>query len=216
MLATTIPHTKYPFFDLSEIVTEPDLSFRPYKPLKPVRTGNYLPGFTLQAAYARWQHFFNGAETHGAILLRQLLSKPLVISFYAPQWQQHGLDQLRQLNAIQAEIKAAGGNLLIITAEKEAALEKLAWENSLSLNFYFDAQHQIAQSLRIYAESDPVWNRFSGIDINVPLLATYVLDANKQVVYDQVSLNLGEAISTREIISAVYGASLSGNLKKSA
>jgi peroxiredoxin len=216
MFATTIPNTKYPFFDLAEIVTEPDLTFRPYKPLRPVRTGNYLPGFTLQAAYARWQHFFNGAETHGAILLRQLLSKPLVISFYSPQWQQHGLDQLKQLNAIQSEIKASGGNLLIITAEKEPALEKLVWENNLSLNFYFDANYEIAQSLRIYADSDPVWNRFSGIDTNVPLLATYVLDANKQVVYDQVSLNLGEVIVTREVISAVYSASLSGNLKKSA
>lgn len=216
MLATTINHTKYPFFDLSEIIPERDLSFKAYKPLRPVRSGNYLPDFTLHAAYTRWQHFFNGAETHGALLLRQLLSKPLVISFYSPQWQQHGLEQLKQLNAIQAEIKASGGNLIIITAEKEKELEKLVWENNLSLNFYFDAQHQIAQSLRIYSDADPVWNRFSGIDTNVPLLATYVLDANRQVIYDQVSLDLGESIAAKNIISAVYGASLAENLKRSA
>lgn len=216
MLATTLNNNKYPFFDLSEIVPEPDFAFRPYKPLKPVRTGNYLPNFTLQSGYARWQHFFNGAETHGAVLLRQLLSKPLVISFYSPQWQQHGVDQLKQLNAIQAEIKANGGNLLIITAEKEPALEKLAWENSFSLNFYFDANYEIAQSLRIYADSDPVWNRFSGIDTNVPLLATYVIDAARQIVYDHVNFDFADNIPTKEIIAAVYNASLAGNLKRSA
>ncbi|QKJ28934.1 redoxin domain-containing protein [Mucilaginibacter mali] len=216
MLATTINNTKYPFFDLSEIIPERDLGFRAYKPLKPVRNGNYLPGFTLQAAYTRWQHFFNGAETHGALLLRQLLSKPLVISFYSPQWRQHGLEQLKQLNAIQSEIKASGGNLIIITAEKEKALEKLVWENNLSLNFYFDAKYEIAQSLRIYSDADPVWNRFSGIDTNVPLLATYVLDANRQVIFDQVSYDLSEAIAAKSIISAVYGASLAENLKRSA
>jgi peroxiredoxin len=214
MLATTINHNKYPFFDLSEIVPEADIAFKPYKPLKPVRTGNYLPNFTLQGTYTRWQHFFNGAETHGAILLKQLLSKPLVISFYAPQWQQHGLDQLKQLNAIQSEIKANGGNLLIITTEKQDALEKLVWENNLSLNFYFDSTHEIAQSLRIYSDADPVWNRFSGIDVNVPLPATYVLDAARQVVYHHVDFSA--ALSNRDIISAVYNASLAVNLKRSA
>lgn len=216
MLATTINHTKYPFFDLSEIIPDNDLGFKPYKPLRPVRTGNYLPGFTLQPAYTRWQHFFNGAETHGAILLRRILSNPLVIAFYSPQWKQHGLDYLKQLNTIQAEIKANGGNLIVVTAAKEKDLEKLVWENNLSLNFYFDAQHDIAQSLRIYADTDPVWNRFSGIDINVPLLATYVLDANRQVVFDQVSFDLDRHIDARGVINAVHNASLAENLKRSA
>lgn len=216
MLATTLNNTKYPFFDLSEIIPDRDLTFRAYKPLKPVRTGNYLPNFALQPAYTRWQHFFNGAETHGAILLRRILNNPLVIAFYSPQWKQHGLDYLKQLNAVQAEIKANGGNLVVVTAAKEKELEKLVWENNLSLNFYFDTQHDIAQSLRIYADADPVWNRFSGIDTNVPLLATYVLDANRQVVFDQVSFDLDQRIDTRSIINTVYSASLAENLKRSA
>jgi len=216
MLATALNTRKYPFFDLSEIVTDIDLPFRPYKALKPVRTGNYLPGFSLKSGYTNWQHFFNGAETHGAIQLRGLLNKPLVVHFYSPQWQQHGVDQLKQLNALQSEIKAAGGNLLIVTAEKATALEKLAWDNSLSLNFYFDAEHTLAQALRIYSDADPVWNKFSGIDTNVPLLATYALDAHKQVVFDQVSLDLSEDIAGRQIVNAVYAASLADGLKKSA
>lgn len=216
MLATAINTNKYPFFDLLEVVADTDLPFRPYKALKPVRTGNYLPGFNLKASHSNWQYFFNGAETYGAIQLRQLLGKPLVVHFYSPQWQLHGLDQLKQLNTLQAEIKAAGGNLLIVTAEKENALEKLAWDNSLTLNFYFDPEHQLAESLRIYSDNDPVWNKFSGIDTNVPLLATYVLDGHKQVIYDQVSLDLNEGIASRQIVNTVYAASLAGGLKRSA
>jgi peroxiredoxin len=216
MLANTINQNKYPFFELLEIVPEVDLTFKPYKALKPIHTGNYLPNFTLQSSYTRWQHFFNGVETHGAILLKQLLSKPLVISFYSPQWQQHGLAQLKQLNAIQSEIRANGGNLLIITSEKKSSLEKLVWENNLSLNFYFDAQHEIAQNFRIYSDADPIWNKFSGIDTNVPLPATYVLDAARQVVYDDAGLDIERPLLTRDIVSAVYTASLAGNLKRSA
>jgi peroxiredoxin len=216
MLTTTINNSKYPFFDLSDLITEPDITFKPYKQLKPVRTGNYLPDFTLQSGYDYWQHFFNGAETHGVFQLRRLMSKPLVISFYAPQWQQHGLDQLRQLNAIQAEIKAAGGELLIVARERDKALEKLVWENSLSLNFYFDAEHHLAQNFRIYADNDPVWNRFSGIDTNVPLLATYVIDAGKHIVYDHTGFD-GDAVApAKQIIAAVYNASLASTLKRSA
>ncbi|GAB3934656.1 redoxin domain-containing protein [Mucilaginibacter myungsuensis] len=216
MLATALNTAKYPFFDLLEVVPDVDLSFRKYKPLRPVRTGNSLPGFNLRSGYNNWQHFFNGAEIHGPIQIRQLLNKPLVISFYSPQWQQHGVDQLKQLNALQTEIKANGGNLLIVTPEKEAALEKLAWDNSLSLNFYFDADHELAQSLRIYSDADPIWNRFSGIDENVPLAATYVLDTNKQVVYDEPGLDLERSIDGKDIVAAVYQAGLSNSLKRSA
>lgn len=214
MSATAV--NKYPFFDLSEIIHEPDFTFRQYQPLRPVKAGNYLPNFTLNNTHVYWQYFFNGTETQSPLLLRQLLNKPLVISFYSPQWQEHGLHQLKKLNAIQSEIKANGGNLLIVTSERRQELEKLVWENNLSLNFYFDRTHEIARGLRIYAESDPVWNRFSGIDTNVPLLATYVIDAEKQVVFDHINWNVSESFSSIKIISAVYEASLASNFKKSA
>lgn len=208
--------SQYPFFDLSEIIHEPDFTFKPYQPLRPVKTGNYLPGFTLNKGYTHWQHFFNGTKTHGPLLLRQLLNKPLVISFYSPEWKAHGLEQLKQLNAIQREVKASGGNLLVITTANERELEKLVWENNLSLNFYFDPSFSIARGLRIYDETDPVWNRFSGVDTNVPLPATYVIDASRQVVFDHTNLNFIENFSSAKLISAVYEASLAVNLRKSA
>src|SRR5947208_72098 len=113
-----LSNNKYPFFDLIEIVPENEFTYKTYQPLQPVKAGNYIPDLKLYNDYGRWQQFYNGAETHGPLLLRQLFSKPLVIAFYSAHWGQHGLDLLKQLNEIQYEIKASGGNLLIIADER--------------------------------------------------------------------------------------------------
>jgi peroxiredoxin len=203
--------SKYPYFDMSEIVPEPDFAFKPYQSIKPIKAGNMLPEFTLQKENIKWQQFFNGAEIHGPVLLRELLNKPLVISFYSNLWQSYGLDLLKQLNNLQHEIKASGGNLLIISAEKEKKLEKIAWDNSLSLSFYFDTEKEIAEKFRIYSEHDPIWNRFSGIDINVPLLATYVISPSGLITYDYIDMDFAESFPTKHIISAVQRSESSNN-----
>lgn len=212
MLTTT---NKYPSFDLSEVLADPDLLIKDYKRVSPLKAGSYVTGFALEAEYSKWKRFYNGAEIHGPVMLKQFLNKPLVISFYSKHWQQFGLQQLTQLNAIQNEIKANGGNLIIINAEVENDLSKIAWENSLSLNFYFDDKNEIAELFNIYSDTDPLWNRYSGIDDNAPLLATYVINQAKQIVYGHVETDLVAALSSNHIISAVYRAALTDN-KKSA
>ncbi|AYL96032.1 redoxin domain-containing protein [Mucilaginibacter celer] len=212
----TTNKNKYPFFDLLEVVAEPDLSFRKVKSLNPVKAGNFVPDFKLSSDYSRWQQFYNGAETHGRLLVNSLLSKPLVVSFYSGHWGAYGLEQLKQLNALQHEVKASGGSLLIITDERTDELEKLAWEHSLSLNFYHDADKQIAQQFRVYSDDYPVWDRFSGIDENAPLLATYVIEPSKQVVYNHIDWDFLDTFSAGDIISAVYESALIANSKKSA
>lgn len=207
---------KYPFFDISEIIPDYDLKYKQYKPLQPVKAGNYIPDFTLNQSYVHWQQFYNGSETHGPVMLRQLLDKPLVISFYSYHWKNLGIGQLKQLNTIQHEIKANGGNLLVITSEKQEGLQSKAWEHNLSLNFYYDHDNEIAKRFRVYSEDNPAWNRFSGIDENAPLLATYVIDPARQIVYSHIDLNFTAAFPAKDIISAVYQSALSNNRKRSA
>ena len=207
---------KYPYFDLSEIIPDPDYTVKSYRPLSPVKTGNFVPDFILSPQWANWQQFYNGSETHGPVLLRHLLDKPLVITFYSRHWKSLGIDHLKQLNAIQHEIKANGGNLLIITDEQTDELQTIAWQHSLSLNFYYDGDNGIAKKFRIYSDENPAWNRFSGVDENVALLATYVIDASRQVVFDHLNLNFNELFPAREIISYVYLTALVNNRKKSA
>jgi peroxiredoxin len=140
----------------------------------------------------------------------------LVIAFYSHHWREQGFNLLKQLNNIHNEIKASGGNLLIISDERTDELEKKAWENSLTLNFYYDEDKEIARAFRIFSENDPVWNRFSGIDVNVPLLATYIIDPSKQVIYSHIDWDFLGTFSAGDIVSSVYESALIGNSKKSA
>ena len=210
--------TKYPFFDLSEIIPEAKLSYKAYKSLKPVRTGNLIPDINLSTQYSRWQNFYNGAPTHGPISLKHLYGKPLAIAFYSKHWGEHGIDQLQQLNAIQNQIKANGGNLVIITTdgEDDQQLAHITWEHSLSLNFYYDIDNEIAQKFRVYSENDPTWNNFSGIDVNIPLLAVYVIDTDRQITFDHVNRDLSTPFFADDLISSVYESVLVNNRRRSA
>ncbi|MDB5004292.1 MAG: hypothetical protein JWQ34_2517 [Mucilaginibacter sp.] len=214
-MLTTI--NKYPFFDLSEIIPDNDITYKSYKALKPVKTGNLIPDINLVTDYKRWKNFYNGAPTHGPISLKHLYGKPLTIAFYSKHWGEYGVEQLKQLNTIQSEIKANGGNLLVLTNEAgNDQLAKLTWEHSLSLNFYHDINNEIASKFRVYSENDPTWNRFSGIDVNIPLLAIYVIDTDRHIVYDHINRDLSNTFIADDIIAAVYNAALTTNHKKSA
>jgi peroxiredoxin len=214
-MLTTI--SKYPFFDLSEIIPDKDLSYKPYKALKPVRTGNLIPDINLVTDHKRWKNFYNGAPTNGPLILRHLYGKPLAIAFYSKYWRDRGIDLLKRLNAIQGEIKANGGNLLVLTDEaNDEQLAKITWENSLSLNFYHDVNNEIAEKFRVYSEKDPAWNRFSGIDVNIPLLAVYVIDTDRHIVYDHVDRDLSTNFIADDIINSVHEASLTNVRKRSA
>jgi peroxiredoxin len=199
---------KYPEFDRSEIMYERDLIFKTSHILKPLKAGNAVPNFPLEKENSRWQQFFNGVETHGPALLRELLNKTLVLAFYSNHWQAHGLDMLLHLNAIQHQIRANNANLLIVVSEDDRKLEKTSWDNSLSLNFYIDTNNKIAEKFGIYSENDPIWNRFSGIDANVPLLANYVITPYGKILHDYIDWDFSKEFPSKEIMSAVNSTTL--------
>lgn len=58
---------KYPYFDLSEIVPDNDLSYKNYKVLKPVKAGNSVPEFTLSAELSAGNSFIT-AHQHMVML----------------------------------------------------------------------------------------------------------------------------------------------------
>jgi len=194
---------RYPQFDRLELDTEIEYTFQARQALKPIKHGDIAPDFIFEKDNTRWQQFYNGVETHGPVLLNQLLNKTLVLAFYSSSWQNHGLSLLKQLNEIYPKINANDANLLVISAEKERRLEKIAWDNNLSMNFYIDNTNDIAEKFGIYSEHDPVWNRFSGIDINVPLLATYVIATYGRVLYDHVEWDFSGSFPSNNIITSV-------------
>lgn len=182
----------------------------------PVKAGNSIPDLLFSKDFGRWQQYINGADSAGLIPFAKFKAQPLVIAFYSQHWGQAGITQLLHLNKLHDEVKAVGGNLVVISPQKESLLPKLAWEHDLTLTFYFDLQNDIARQFRVFNEDSPAWNLFTGVDENVPLLATYVLSSAKQVIYDHIDLDLLGTFAPDEVVNAVYQAAHNANSRRSA
>jgi len=208
---------KYPFFDLSELNIENEYNPKIYQKIKPVKTGNLIPDISIVTDYKRWKNFYNGAPTPGQFTWKQLYGKPLTIAFFSIHWGDRGIAQLKHLNDIQHEIKANGGNLLVFTNDVNTeGLSRIIWENSLTLDFYHDVDNKAAAKFRIYSEKDPTWNTYAGVDVNIPLLAVYVIDTERHINYHYIDRDLETDFRTDDLIAAVYGSSLAGVRRKSA
>jgi peroxiredoxin len=208
---------KYPSFDLLEATIDRDLSYKNYQSLKPVKTGFAVSRIGFDFTYSRWQSFLNGVPDDTFVATKQLHGQPLVISFYSKHWNGKGLNYLKQLSSLHKEVKASGGSLIIISAEAfSEELAELAFRNNLSLTFYFDQNNSIAQQLGVYSENDPIWNWFAGIDLNVPLLSTFVIATENVVVFDHNHRDYEESLPTYEIIKAVSDSAYISNLLLSA
>lgn len=195
---------QFPVFDFSEIILEPTNTPK-YQPLKPLQAGQLTPSLNFVNKNGTWLNA-KIKSYEGNVFLQQLLSKPLVISFYAEPWNRKGTYILKKLNAIQQDIIAAGGNLLVITSEGPFKQAEVNRKNHFNLSFYHDVNHEIAKQFKVYGDEDPIWNKFSGIDVNVPLLATYVLSPNGQIVYDYVDTAFNGKFPSAEIVNATLNA----------
>ncbi|MBS1527655.1 MAG: redoxin domain-containing protein [Bacteroidetes bacterium] len=202
-MSAALQQKRYIGFDTIEIDHEQEFKLRAYKRLQPLKSGDRVPSFFYQKDHCHWQQFVNGVIVHGPSLLNRLADKALVIAFYSAHWHTTGLQLLKQLSQLSAEIKARDTNLLIVAAEKDSNLEKLAWDNNLSLSFYFDQDNQIAGKFGVYSDLDPTWDHFSGIDVNVPLLSTYVISRNGKIVYDHINRDCSDTFPRKELVAAV-------------
>ncbi len=204
-MAGALNYNKYPLFDMSEIIQELEFGYSKKKDLNPLRQGDQVPNFSFEKSNFHWQQFSNGVEKIAPINLLKLLNKPLIVAFYSTQWRSHSLNLLIKLDQLKQQIKAVNANLLVVSNEKEKGLEKIVWDNSLSLSFYYDIGNVIAEKFGIYSDQDPVWDKFSGIDSNVPLLSTYVISSQGKILFDYVDWDFSKDIPAEALISSIAG-----------
>lgn len=195
---------QFPVFDFSEITRETIIN-KKYQPLQPLQAGQLIPDLKLINKNGTWLSS-KIRDYEGTVFTHQLLSKPLIISFYAESWNRKGIHILKKLQTVQNEIIAVGGNLLIVTAEGPFKQSELNRIHNFNFSFYHDVNHEIARQFKVYSDGDPIWNEFSGIDVNVPLLATYVLSPNGQIVYDHIDTSFNGKFPSAEIINATKNA----------
>ncbi|MDN3582056.1 redoxin domain-containing protein [Mucilaginibacter flavus] len=199
-------YQKYPGFNNIEIVAELEAPRRKQPVLKPVTTGNKIQRLDFKPENLNRHLRPENAHSQSSVLIRKLSQGLLVISFYSKAWGTYGLKYLRQLNELQQEIDILGGQLLIVTPDAaDNHLAEVIWDYSLNLHFYFDPANIIANKFGIYAGNMPAWNNYSGIENNIPLLATYVIDSFYKVLFSHVDEKLLSDISKKELLHVLKG-----------
>ncbi|PUZ22663.1 hypothetical protein DCC81_19715 [Chitinophaga parva] len=138
--------------------------------------------------------------------LSLLTDRPLVVAFFSVHWNRYGIDLLQQLQSLHQDVKVMGGRLLVIAAEGEQALRPLVEKYQLTFPILHDRNNAIAALAGLYEKQDPIWDRVSGVDADVPIPATYVINPAQQVSFAAVDPYLQHKLDQRALLSAVYDA----------
>jgi len=174
--------------------------------IAPLNTGDAIP----EAGLPRTQ-FINAsallADAAEQTDIRTLVSRPLVVAFISLHWNGYAQKLLQELRSLYADIRIMGGDLLVISDEDSSGFLSLTEKQAVPFSTVWDRQHKIATQFGIYSSSDPIWDRISGINADVPVPAVYVLDPSGKIVFGQVDQYLEKRIPARELLSAVYDAS---------
>ncbi|KAA2243732.1 peroxiredoxin family protein [Chitinophaga agrisoli] len=171
--------------------------------IAPLGAGDFVPEFNLP----RTQFIAASSLPQDAgeqIAGRTLLGRPLVLAFISLHWNGYAQRLLQELQDLHADIQVMGGDLLVVSDEDSAGFASLAGQQSLPFNIVWDKQHKIASQFGVYATTDPIWDRISGVEADVPTPAVYVLGPSGKIVFDQVDLYLEKCIPTRDLLSTVY------------
>jgi len=182
---------------------------KPYQqrvPIAPLHAGDALASFHIIRkniiATSDILKSVNGSQP-----VTQLLDRPLVVAFYSIHWNGYGKKLLEDLTDIYADIRVMGGQLLLISAEEKKYFEEATSDLQLPFASVWDQHNHIARKAGVYSPSDPIWDRISGVNEDVPTPAIYVLTPSLKITYSAVDLYLERSLDKRDVLSAVYEAS---------
>lgn len=188
-----------------------NMDIRSTKPLhdrtkiKPLAAGHTFPLFHLHKEDFVVPFPFLSREA-GYLVGCDLLNQPLVLAFYSMHWNGYGKRYLDELQQLYADIQVMGGQLLVVSADDRKELEAVVSEGGYTFPLAIDHNHQIARSAGLYAESDPLWDRVSGIEENAPPPAIYVTGQSQHISYVFIDHYLDRKIEVRELLTEVYNA----------
>ncbi len=152
-----------------------------------LRSGDRCPEFRLKNAVG--QEITSG----------QLLSKPLVISFYRGVWCPYCNLEIRALSAALPEIRAHGAELVAITPQLPEKSEQQTSDSNIDFEVLSDIGNRVAQefglvftlpeSLRpvyqVWGVDLPEYNGDQSFQLPVP--ATYIIDHDGIIRYHYVN-----------------------------
>jgi peroxiredoxin len=175
--------------------------------VRPLRQGQSAPMFDLPAPT---EGVWNGTLTAfaqrevPATSLDVTARRPLVLSFYCPCWGAYARPHLEMLRSHYANIRALGGELLVLTNEPPAVIRRLVERQGLPFSMVHDAENALAAQFGVYSATHPLWDRIAGISEDAYTPAVYVLNRRGRIVFDFVDENLEYQPEARALLRAVY------------
>lgn len=156
---------------------------RPVERSQPLAVGEQASFFSLVEQEGYWLTSANPINVSNQVLtLFHLLRKgPVVIGFYCPCWGRYASPFLDRLIHLAQSIPKAGAQLIVFTNEHPRYLPRHA--KQAGITFVFDEQKDIARRFGVYSETDPIWDRVSGISEEVYIPALYVVGKSGQLSY---------------------------------
>ncbi|GAB4056057.1 redoxin domain-containing protein [Spirosoma litoris] len=176
---------------------------QPIERVRPLLTGESVPFFSLVDTADYWQaSLITAGVSHQTVSLPELLTRgPIVISFYCPCWGGYARPFLTALTKMAAEVREKGGQMVVFTNENPKYLSKHIDLSSMLLAY--DADKSVARQFGVYSETDPIWDRVSGISEDVFVPAVYVVDRSRQIQYHFLDENFEGFTQQAEVLEAL-------------
>ncbi|PQA59642.1 redoxin domain-containing protein [Siphonobacter curvatus] len=199
----------YEIEDESGVITAVQVKPLPHRRperVLPLNQGHTAPSFQLKASSGVWNATLaDRFQTQSELTLGELVQhRPLVLSFYCPCWNAYATSHLSFLQALHQNIRGLGGDLLVLSNEPAPMLQQLADSKDLDFNLAYDRYNQIARSFGVYSDSHPLWERVSGISDDAYIPAVYVINRQRQIVFDFIDENLTNTCNSRALLTALY------------
>ena len=170
----------------------------------PLIKGDTIPYFSISKDAGIWQDRFSKTNKNYITLDEFISEKPLVISFHSSEWGEYGKLHLEVLERSYSKIQGLGGNLLVLSTETPEEIQNLIDKYNFSFSIVNDYENLISSKFGVFSEGNPLWQRVSGIEKDVPSPSTFVLSQNQTIAYDFINETFDSIFSVRDVLTAVY------------
>jgi len=143
---------------------------------------------------------------------RQLLSRPLVISFYRGGWCPYCNLELAAQQARLADIRNAGADLIAISPEQPELAQVMESKHQLSFDILFDQDNALARKFglvfslpmalrEVYKKFSIDIEKFNGNDhFELPLPATYIVDRDGIIRFDFIYADYRRRLDPEQLL----------------
>ncbi len=161
----------------------------PVERVQPLVTGDKAPHLAIAKTAGYWTTPVDLQNNPELIqTLPQLLEQgPVVVGFYCPCWGRYAQPALTALTTLAEPIRQAGGQLIVFSNEHPRYLGQIASADAMTI--VYDADKSVARQFGVYSETDPIWDRVSGISEEVYSPALYVVDRTGQIRFHELDEN---------------------------